>query len=315
MDGSEAFAGAMYVGYRMAAALAEAVPGRIGSPIVDMMAKAFALAPTRRRRMVLRHMRRVLGQDAPDSELQAAATGAFRSYARYWHEAFRLPARATTQLLDGCQVEGLEHVADALAGGTGVVLAVPHLGNWDVGGAWFASRGYPMAAVVEQLEPARLFEWFFDNRRAVGLEIVPLGPQASAECLRLLARPGIVALLCDRDLSGAGLEVEFFGEGTRLPAGPAMLSLRSGAKLVAAACYFTPTGHRVVLRPPITVERQGRLRADATRLTQLLAVELEGMIRAAPEQWHLVQPNWPSDFALLDEASQGDGERRPERHG
>ncbi|MGH9022657.1 MAG: phosphatidylinositol mannoside acyltransferase [Acidimicrobiia bacterium] len=300
MEGREALALATYAGYRAGAALAEAVPNPLGSKIVALMARTFALAPTRRRRMVRRHFRRVLGSGAPEQAIEAAVTGAFESYARYWHEAFRLPSRPPAELLASCEVEGLEHLDAALDAGRGVVLAVPHLGNWDIGGAWFVARGYPMAAVVEHLEPARLFEWFVANRRAMGIEVVPLGHDATAQCLRLLARPGIVALLCDRDLSGAGLEIEFFGERTRLPAGPAVLALRSQASLVTSACYFTPTGHRIVLRPPLPTERRGRLREDAARLTQQLAVELEELVRAAPRQWHLVQPNWPSDFALLE---------------
>lgn len=304
MEGREAIAFATYVGYRAGAALAEAVPNPIGSKIVALLGRGMSLAPTRRRSMMRRHFRRVLGSDAPEQVIEAAVTGAFESYARYWHEAFRLPSRSPGELLASCEVEGLEHVDAALDSGRGVVLAIPHLGNWDIGGAWFAARGYPMAAVVEHLEPTRLFEWFVANRRAMGIEVVPLGPDVTARVLRFLARPGIVALLCDRDLSGAGVEVEFFGERTRLPAGPAVLALRSQACLVTSACYFTPAGHRIVVGPAIPTERQGRLREDTVRLTQQLAAELEGLVREAPSQWHLVQPNWPSDFALLEASAQ-----------
>jgi KDO2-lipid IV(A) lauroyltransferase len=183
-----------------------------------------------------------------------------------------------------------------LAAGNGVILALPHLGGWDFGGAWFASQGYKATVVVEPLEPPELFEWFADMRRAMGLEIVPLGPDAGTAILRRLKGGGIVGLVCDRDLAGTGVEVEFFGERTTLPSGPATLALRTGAPILPAAVYFTGRdGHHGLVRPPLAIERTGKFREDVARVTQLLADEFEGLIRAAPWQWHLFQPNWPSD--------------------
>jgi KDO2-lipid IV(A) lauroyltransferase len=107
-----------------------------------------------------------------------------------------------------------------------------------------------------------------------------------------------VCLLCDRDLGGDGIEVEFFGERTTLPAGPATLALRTEAPLLPAAVYFGPQGgHHAVVMPPVPSSREGRLRDDVERVTQELAHRFEELIRAAPEQWHLLQPNWPSDHA------------------
>jgi KDO2-lipid IV(A) lauroyltransferase len=109
-----------------------------------------------------------------------------------------------------------------------------------------------------------------------------------------------LALVADRDILGSGVDVEFFGETTTLPAGPATLALRTGAPLLPVAMYFRPRGgHQGVIRPPMDVTRTGKFRADVTRLTQALAHEMETFIRAAPEQWHLVQPNWPSDVEAL----------------
>jgi KDO2-lipid IV(A) lauroyltransferase len=114
--------------------------------------------------------------------------------------------------------------------------------------------------------------------------------------LHCLGDNGIAALVSDRDLVGSGVEVEFFGERTTLPAGPATLALRTGAALLPTAVYMRPGGgHHGVIRPPMAVERRGGLREDVRRLTQDLAHELEVLIRVAPEQWHLFQPNWPSD--------------------
>jgi len=149
--------------------------------------------------------------------------------------------------------------------------------------------------VVETLDPPEVFDWFVGLRRSFGMNVVALGPDAAAQVVRALKSNHIVCLLCDRDIGGGGVEVEFFGERTTLPAGPATLALRTGAPLLPTAAYFRGRGHHGVVGPPVPAERQEGLRADVTRITQLLAHELEALIKAAPEQWHLMQPNWPSD--------------------
>ena len=130
----------------------------------------------------------------------------------------------------------------------------------------------------------------------LGMSIVPLGAAAGAAVVRAIRDLHVTCLLCDRHVGGSGVEVDFFGEQTTLPAGPATLALRTGASLLPAAVYFDGKGHRGVVRPPVPTERSGGgLRDDVTRITQSLTTELEGLIRRAPEQWHLMQPNWPSD--------------------
>jgi KDO2-lipid IV(A) lauroyltransferase len=159
-----------------------------------------------------------------------------------------------------------------------------------------AEQGHQMLAVVEDLEPPELLEWFAEQREAMGLEVVPLGGDVSTRVLKALRDNRIVCLLCDRDLTGDGVEVEFFGERTTLPAGPATLAIRTGAALLPVAVYFDRgRKHHAVIREAIEVERQGRLREDIVRITQELARAFEQLIEVAPEQWHLLQPNWPSD--------------------
>jgi KDO2-lipid IV(A) lauroyltransferase len=152
--------------------------------------------------------------------------------------------------------------------------------------------------VVEDIQPPELFEWFTELRRKLGMRVVPLGPSAGREVLAALKRNDIVCLLCDRDIQRTGVEVEFFGERTTLPAGPATLALRTGAPILPTAVYFTDRtdGHLGIVRPPVPVVRsEAGLRADVEVGTRLLAGELEHLIRRAPHQWHLFQPNWPSD--------------------
>jgi KDO2-lipid IV(A) lauroyltransferase len=288
-----------YAAYRGAAGLAEALPPRVGNSLARVAGRAARRAMRGRNRMAIRHQHRVA---ATPGNVDDAVRAAWDSYGRYWFEMFRLPAEVRNRTIaDHFTIDGWEYIEDGLAAGKGVIFALPHLGGWEWGAAWMAMppRNQHMLAVVEALEPPELFEWFARQREAMGLEIVALGPGVSSRLIQALRDNRIICLVSDRDLSGDGVSVEFFGERTTLPGGPATLSLRTGATLLPLAVYFRPgRGHHAVVRPPVAVERAGRLRDDVARITQTLANEFEVLIGAAPEQWHLLQPNWPSDNSV-----------------
>jgi lauroyl/myristoyl acyltransferase len=277
--------------YRAGATAAQLVPASIATPIARAIGRAAAPILPAQRRMAARHQRRATGNEA--------VKGVFDSYGRYWLEMLRLPAEVRSgSVVSHCTIDGFEHIEAALARGNGVILALPHLGGWEWAGAAMALRGHRLLAVVEKIEPPELLAWFAAQRAAIGIDVVTLGPEVGVVVLRALRDNRIVCLLSDRDIAGDGVEVEFFGERTTLPGGPATLALRTGAALLPAAVYFRGgRGHLGVVRPPVEVQRLGRLREDIARITQVLANELETLIRAAPEQWHLLQPNWPSDRA------------------
>ncbi len=213
------------------------------------------------------------------------------NYGQYWAEGAKLPALSPRTITSRFTIaEGLEHLEDAVARGRGVVIALPHVGSWEWGGSFLSSLGMPMTAIAEELEPPELFEWFSAKREAIGIHIEGLNSQVSSKLLTVLTAGGVVGLLCDRDIQGGGIEVDFFDARVTLPGGPATLALRTGATLLAAACYTGPgRDHFAVVTPPILAQREGRLREDVTRVTQLVAYELEGLIRRAPEQWHVLE--------------------------
>ncbi|MBW3547213.1 MAG: phosphatidylinositol mannoside acyltransferase [Actinobacteria bacterium] len=282
--------------YRLASFLVRSLPAPVTAAAVRPLGVGLTMALPARRRLVERHLQRVHGPDSASDGLQAEVRRAFESYARYWIESFRLPALSKAEIRAQMWAEGLEHLDAALAGGKGVILALPHLGGWDFGGAWLAIRGHPLTVVVEPVQPPELLEWFTALRSDVGLTVVPLGPDAGSAVLRALRANRVVALLSDRHVGGSGVEVEFFGERTTLPAGPVTLALRAGAAVLPTAVYFDgPHGHMGLIRPPLALNRSGSFRDDVARLTADLARELELLIRRAPSQWHLFQPNWPSD--------------------
>ena len=266
-------------------------------PLARIAGLVGALAAPAQRDLVARNQQRVGGSYLRGPALQRAVLGAYTSYARYWLESFRLPNHSDRKVDEGHDVVGFDHVLRAREAGRGVILALPHLGGWEWSAFWLARiENIKVTAVVEPLEPAELFEWFVSFRRSLGMNIVPLGPEAGREVLAALKRNEIVCLLADRDLAGTGIDVDFFGERTTLPAGPATLAFRSGAPLLPTAVYFRKGfGHLGVVQPPIDLSRQSSLRDDIGRATQDLAAAFEVLIRAAPEQWHLFQRNWPSD--------------------
>jgi lauroyl/myristoyl acyltransferase len=284
-------------GYRLGSLAARLMPGPIAAAAASSVGFGASVASQAKREMFQRHLRRInpgLGRTA----MRLATQTAFDSYARYYVESFRLPTLPKRTVDRGFTRDGYEHITEALRGGNGVILALPHLGGWEWAGRWMTDQGHKMTVVVEPLEPPELFEWFVDLRKDLGMTVVPLGPKAGGAVLKALRANEVVCLLCDRDLDRTGVDVEFFGERTTLPAGPATLSLRTGAPILPTGVYFTPryNGHHAVVRPPVPTHRSDEgLRADVARVTQSLAHELEFLIRRAPEQWHMFQPNWPSD--------------------
>jgi len=286
--------------YRGSAAFVRRVPLPISTVAARVLSRAAAALSKERRMLVARHLRRAV-PELEGRALDRAVDATFDSYARFWVESFRLPGTSLETLDAGIRVDGFDHITDGLAAGRGVILATPHLGGWEWCGFWLCQVSeVPVTVVVETVEPPELFEFFMELRADYGLHIVPLGPAAGGEVLKALKANHIVCLLSDRDLVGDGMEVDFFGERTTLPGGPATLALRTGAPLLPTALFHDGTTHRALVHPPLPAEREGRLRFDVARVTQALAHELEDFIRLAPHQWHLQQPNWPSDYDALE---------------
>ena len=292
---------ATYLPYRGLGFAMGHVPEQVAYGVADVVSRVMARGPALA--MSERHIRRVLASECsegvePDPALvHRLAKRTFTSYSRYWADGARLPYVGDVGVLAKWRLEeGREHLRRAMEGGKGAVVALPHVGSWEWGGYWLALEDMPMTAVVERLEPEELFEWFVNQRAAMGLTAVPLGQGSSLALIRALKDNHVAGLVSDRDLVGNGVEVEFFGETTTLPAGAATLALRTGAPLLPVVVYSGPGDwHTGVVHGPIDTTRRGTLREDIVRVTQELATVFERDILSRPEQWHLYQPNWPSD--------------------
>ncbi len=286
--------------YRTASTISRALP----APVVEGLGRVASWGAMHiskeRRLLVERHLRRAR-PELRGVALDRATLETFRLYSRYWIESFRLRDIDPPAIDARFAYEGYGNILDGLRRGKGVVLALPHLGGWEWAGFWMSRvANEPITVVVESVEPPELLEFMVGFRAELGMNIVVLGPDAGPTVLRALKANQVVCLLVDRDIEGTGVPVEFFGEPTTMPSGPALMALRAGATLLTGAIYFDGDGHRAVIEGPIAAEREGRMRDDVARVTQDVARRLEALIARAPDQWHLQQPNWPSDFDALD---------------
>jgi phosphatidylinositol dimannoside acyltransferase len=242
---------------------------------------------------------------ARDRELRMLTRDAVRSYFRYWCEVFQLPKMTVEQILGRVEVKGDPLLREAVAAGNGLILSLPHMGNWDLAGAWLTGTGVPFTTVAERLKPESLFTRFVEFRESLGMEVIPLTGGEAAP-YRILADRlrggGVLCLLGDRDLTASGIEVDFFGSPARMPAGPAALAHDTGAVLLPVTLSY-PGRKRwgLHIHPRVEVPAEGR-RADKVRaMTQSVASVFESAIAAHPQDWHMLQRVWVAD---LDPARQ-----------
>ncbi len=281
-------------GYAAGWAVVRALP----EPLAQALFRAGADLAVRRGGRGLDQLRRNLERVAPGQELTRAAA---RSYARYWCEVFRLQVTPRERVVSGMTTVGEERFRAAVAAPTGTVLALPHSGNWDHAGAWCGATGVPFTTVAERLEPESLFDRFVAFRQSLGMEVLARtgGPRPPYEVLaERLAAGGTLCLLADRDLSARGVDVAFFGERARMPAGPASLALQTGAVLMPVTLAFTPGGWLCTFHDAVP-------HTDVRTMTQVVADAFAAGIAAHPADWHMLQRLW------LDDLPAGDPRRTP----
>ncbi len=245
-----------------------------------------------------RNLARVIGGETPERVPDELIRASLASYARYWREAFRLPSMDHAELGRRLSVQDIEMVWTSMEKhGRGAVLALPpHSGNWDMAGVWMVQNHGRFATVAERLKPESLYNRFLAYRESLGFEVVPLSggerPPFDVLCDRLRDN-GVVCLMADRDLTRSGVQVDFFGEPTRLPAGPAKLALSTGAPLFPAHCWYEGDGWGGIRVYPQLDTSSG----DVTVITQALADRFAANIAAHPADWHMLQPQWLADLS------------------
>lgn len=285
---------AFVLGYQTIERIAKPLPEKTGRAIANRVGRvAYRLSPNARA-IVAGNQAQVLGRPIDDPLVIASTREAFELYARYFVDSFHQPVLSDEEILSRVQCDTAYRLREGVDAGKGVVCALPHLGNWDAAGRWMRALGIPVLAVAEELKPRRLFELFAAHRLAIGMDTISLSATNLGSHLATALRQGrLVALVADRDFSGRGVEVEMFGRTRTIPAGPALLSLSTGAPLIVTPTYTTPDGWRIHIGEPLSIEPTGDRRKDVRVLTTLLARTFEEAIAQAPSDWHLFQPGWP----------------------
>lgn len=288
----------VYYGYVAGSALARRLPEPVAYGLAWLLGSAAARL-SRKRAQVERNLARVTGERPGSLRLRALVQEAYRSYARYWLETFRLVRADRDFFLQRFVCEGEKNLDAVLARGKGAIVVVGHLGNWDAAGAWVGARGNRLVTVAEVLRPRRMFDFFAEHRASLGMTIHPAEPGVTARLVEAVESGAVVAILGDRDLKGTGPKVRFFGEETTFPAGAAALALRTGVPLLVAGVYGVVLGDgrrgwRAEISEPIELPADKGPEAIA-KLTQQVADVLEGFVAKRPEEWHVFQPFWTRD--------------------
>ncbi|MFI2763203.1 phosphatidylinositol mannoside acyltransferase [Streptomyces echinatus] len=295
MSAADRLTDALYgAGWSTVRRLPEPVAVRLGRTIAD-------LAWKRRGKGVLRleaNYARVVPDATPERLAELSRAG-MRSYLRYWMESFRLPAWSAERVRTGFEPKDVHHLTDGLASDRGVILALPHLANWDLAGAWVTTKlETPFTTVAERLKPETLYDRFVAYRESLGMEVLPhSGGSAFGTLARRLRDGGLVCLVADRDLSASGVEVDFFGETARMPAGPALLAQQTGALLLPVTLRYDDSPvMKGRVHPPIEVPESGTRAERTSAMTQSLADAFATGIAEHPEDWHMLQRLWLADL-------------------
>lgn len=288
-------------------ALVKALPEVLGAAVF----RAIADLVWWRRGNAVRQLEANLARIAPTADLRKLSRAAMRSYLRYWLEVFRLPVLSPARILADMHMIDEDRLINAVAAGKGVICVLPHSGNWDHAGAWAMHRGLRLTTVAERLQPTSLFDRFVAFRQSMGMEVLPLsgGGEVFLTLARRLRAGNLLCLLADRDLTAGGVEVDFFGEPARMPAGPAALAVTTGAVLLPTTLWYDEQGGwGCRIFPAVEPPPGGNRRDKVQAMTQAVADAFADTLARYPADWHMLQPLWVAD---LDPARHGEPAGRP----
>ena len=275
-----------FVGWRIVRWLPEKSAYKLFNKAADVLVKRNGKSVQRLRSNLSRTQPGMTSLD-----LDLLVIDAMRSYMRYWCDTFRFPDWSSQRVAETVSVTNEHLLMEAIAAKTGVIVALPHAGNWDHAGAYFCAKGVPLVTVAERLKPEKLFLKFLSYRESMGMEVLPLDGRVLETLADRLRAGALVALVADRDLSRSGIEVEFFGAPARMPAGPALLAIRTQAPLITAFVSYTDTGVHIDFKS-VLLPSSGSEREMVQEIVQMTAVHFEDGISQRPQDWHMLQRIW-----------------------
>ncbi|HEV2635028.1 MAG TPA: phosphatidylinositol mannoside acyltransferase [Actinocrinis sp.] len=244
------------------------------------------------------NLARVLGPGATEQQVREVSRQSLRNYLRYWCETFRLENWDHERRATDFHPQNTEYLKELVATGRGVILALPHMANWDSAGAWLTTFEPGFTTVAERLKPEKLFQRFLDFRESLGFEVLPLtgGSRTLLKLAKRLRAGGVVCLVADRDLTAGGVPVDFFGEAATFPSGSASLALSTGAALVPVTLWFEDKGQTACFHPEVVPPIEGTRDQKLAAMTRAVAATFEKGIGEHPADWHMLQRFWLADL-------------------
>ena len=275
-----------FIGWRIVRWLPEETAYQLAYKAADFLVK--------RNGKSVQRLRTNLARTQPDItalNLDLLVVDAMRSYMRYWCDTFRFPDWSSQRIAQTVSVTNEHLLLDAIAAKSGVIVALPHAGNWDHAGAYFCQKGVRLVTVAERLKPEKLFLKFLRYRESMGMEVLPLDGRVLETLADRLREGALVALVADRDLSRSGIDVDFFGSPARMPAGPALLTIRTKAPLITAFVSYTDAGVHIDFKMVI-LPSSGSEKEMVQEIVQMTAQHFEDGIGRYPQDWHMLQRIW-----------------------
>lgn len=279
-------AGAYFAGWRIVRSL----PEKFAYSLFDKIGK-FVLS---RNGVRMKRLRSNLNRVAPhknETEMDQLMALAVSSYMRYWCDTFRSPDWSKSRISTTVTVTREDLLTGPMKDGRGVVVALPHAGNWDHAGSYFCGMGFPLVTVAERLKPEALFNKFLEYRQNIGMEVLALDARSMATLLQRAREGALIALVADRDLSKSGVDVNFFGHPARMPAGAALLAIRTGIPLVTAYVSYTNTGIHIEFNE-VEIPEDGTETQRISAVVQKCADLFADGIAKYPQDWHMLQRIW-----------------------
>jgi lauroyl/myristoyl acyltransferase len=277
---------AYFAGWRLVRWLPEKTAYRLAYWAADFLTKRNGKSVSRLRSNLSRTQPGISSE-----QLDILVSKAMRSYMRYWCDTFRFPDWSVQRVSATVSVTNEHLLLDAIAAKTGVIVSLPHAGNWDHAGAYFCAKRINLVTVAERLKPEKLFLKFLEYRQAMGMEVLPLDGKVMGTLAQRLGQGALVALVADRDLSRSGIAVEFFGGPSRMPAGPALLAIKTKAPLITAFVSYTESGIHIDFNE-VLIPSTGRDDERINQIVQTTAQHFEAGISKHPEDWHMLQRIW-----------------------
>lgn len=275
-----------FAGWRIVRWLPENFAYNLAYSVADLLSRKNGKSVQRLRSNLKRTRPEITSLDLDLLTIQA-----MRSYMRYWCDTFRFPDWSTQRINETVTVENEHLLMNAIAAKTGVIVSLPHAGNWDHAGAYFCAKGVHLVTVAERLKPEKLFLKFLQYRQNMGMEVLPLDGRVLGTLAQRLRQGALVALVADRDLSRSGIDVTFFGGPSRMPAGPALLSLKTQAPLITAFVSYTESGIHIVFKQ-VLLPSEGTEELKVAEIVQMTAKHFEEGIAKNPQDWHMLQRIW-----------------------